>query len=133
MIKDLDKLIGLALENKKKAYAPYSGFRVSAVVRTGDGEVFSGVNIENSSYPVTLCAERAALGAAISQGYRDFEVLVIAGDSDYTYPCGMCRQFLAEFLGEDSKIVIARDEEDYKIYSMEDLLPHSFSKEDLER
>lgn len=133
MKKDLKELIELAIENKKNAYVPYSHFRVSAVVLTKDGEIFKGINIENASYPATICAERSALSAAISQGKKEIDTLVIVGDSDFTTPCGVCRQFMAEFFDEDTKIVIANSPEEYKIFTMEDLLPSSFNKKDLDK
>lgn len=131
-MKDIKELIKLALDNKEKSYSPYSHFRVSAVVLTKEGEVFEGVNIENASYSPTICAERSALAAAISKGFREFDTIVITGDSIDTYPCGVCRQFMAEFFDEDTKIVIANSLDDYKIYTLEELLPHSFGKKDLQ-
>lgn len=131
-MKDLKELIKLALDNKEKSYSPYSHFRVSAVVLTKEGEVFEGVNIENASYSPTICAERSALAAAISKGHRGFDTIIITGDSTDTYPCGVCRQFMAEFFDEDTKIVIANSLDDYKTYTLEDLLPYSFGKKDLQ-
>lgn len=130
-MKNIEELIQIALDNKENSYSPYSNFRVSAVVMTKNGEIYKGVNIENASYPATICAERSALAAAISKGARDFHTIVITGDSNDTYPCGVCRQFMAEVLDTDTKVVIANSPIDYKTYSMEDLLPHSFSKKDL--
>ena len=130
-MKNIEELIQIALDNKENSYSPYSNFRVSAVVMTKNGEIYKGVNIENASYPATICAERSALAAAISEGARDFHTIVITGDSKDTYPCGVCRQFMAEVLNTDTKVVIANSPTDYKTYSMEDLLPHSFSKKDL--
>lgn len=130
-MKNIEELIQIALDNKENSYSPYSNFRVSAVVVTKNGEIYKGVNIENASYPATICAERSALAAAISEGARDFDTIIITGDSVDTYPCGVCRQFMAEVLDQDTKIVIANSPTDYKTYSMEDLLPHSFSKKDL--
>lgn len=130
-MKNIEELIQIALDNKENSYSPYSNFRVSAVVVTKNGEIYKGVNIENASYPATICAERSALAAAISEGARDFDTIVITGDSVDTYPCGVCRQFMAEVLDTDTKVVIANSPTDYKTYSMEDLLPHSFSKKDL--
>lgn len=130
-MKNIEELIQIALDNKTNSYSPYSNFRVSAVVMTKNGEIYKGVNIENASYPATICAERSALAAAISEGARDFPTIVITGDSEDTYPCGVCRQFMVEVLDIDTKVVIANSPTDYKTYSMEDLLPHSFSKKDL--
>lgn len=130
-MKNIEELIQIALDNKENSYSPYSNFRVSAVVMTKNGEIYKGVNIENASYPATICAERSALAAAISEGARDFDTIIITGDSVDTYPCGVCRQFMAEVLDTDTKVVIANSKTDYKTYTMEELLPHSFNKKDL--
>lgn len=132
MKKDIKELIKLAIENKKNSYSPYSNFRVSSVVLTKKGNIYKGVNIENAAYSVTLCAERSAISSAISAGDREIDTIVITGDSTMTYPCGVCRQFMAEFLDSDSKIVIANSTANYKIYGLDDILPYSFSKKDLE-
>ena len=119
MKKKLEDLISIAIENKKNSYSPYSSFRVSSVVLTKKGNIYKGVNIENAAYSVTLCAERSALSSAISAGDREIDTIVITGDSTMTYPCGVCRQFMAEFLDADSKIVIANSINNYKIYGLE--------------
>ncbi|MDU3199493.1 MAG: cytidine deaminase [Anaerococcus hydrogenalis] len=132
MRKKLEELIELAIENKKNSYSPYSKFRVSSIVLTKKGNIYKGVNIENAAYSVTICAERSALSSAISAGEKEIDTIIITGDSKMTYPCGVCRQFMAEFLDNDSKIVIANSVEDYKIYGLKDILPYNFSKKDLE-
>lgn len=129
---DIKKLIKEALEIKNKAYTPYSNFNVGCVVKTNTGKIYKGVNIENASYSPTLCAERNALSTAITDGERDFAYIVVTGDSEYTYPCGVCRQFIREFADSDTKIIVAKDVENYKTYTIDDLLPYSFSKKDLE-
>ena len=129
---DIKNLIKKAIEIKERAYAPYSNFHVACVVMTKSGKIFEGVNVENAAYSPSLCAERNALSTAITQGERDFAYIVITGDSEYTYPCGVCRQFIREFADGDTKIVVAKDSENYKTYTIEDLLPESFSKKDLE-
>lgn len=131
-MKEIEKLIEETIKNKKNSYSPYSNFRVSALVKTKSGKIFKGVNIENAAYSPTICAERSALASAISNGEREFSYIVINGDSKDTFPCGVCRQFIREFADSDTKIVIANSTDDYKIYTIEDLLPHSFSKKDLE-
>lgn len=131
-MKEIEKLIEETIKNKKNSYSPYSNFRVSALVKTKNGKIFKGVNIENAAYSPTICAERSALASAISNGEREFSYIVINGDSKDTFPCGVCRQFIREFSDSDTKIVIANSTDDYKIYTIEDLLPHSFSKKDLE-
>lgn len=132
MKKDLKELIQIAIENKKNSYSPYSKFRVSSLVLTKKGNIYKGVNIENAAYSVTICAERSALAGAISAGDREIDTIIITGDSNMTYPCGVCRQFMAEFLDSNSKIVIANSVDDYKIYGLDDILPYNFSKKDLE-
>lgn len=129
---EIKDLIQRALKIKKRAYAPYSNFHVACVVMTKSGKVFEGVNIENAAYSPTLCAERNALSTAITEGEREFSYIVVTGDSDYTYPCGVCRQFIREFADDKTRIIVAKDEDSYKIYTIEDLLPYSFSKKDLE-
>lgn len=131
-MKEIEKLIEETIKNKKNSYSPYSNFRVSALVKTKSGKIFKGVNIENASYSPTICAERSALASAISNGEREFSYIIINGDSKDTFPCGVCRQFIREFADTDTKIVIANSTDDYKIYTIEDLLPHSFSKKDLD-
>ena len=132
MKKDLKGLINEAIENKKNSYSPYSKFRVSSLVLTKKGNIYKGVNIENAAYSVTLCAERSALSSAISAGDKEIDTIIITGDSDMTYPCGVCRQFMAAVLDSDSKIVTANSTEDYKIYGLRDILPYNFSKTHLE-
>lgn len=131
-MKEIEKLIAETIENIKNSYSPYSNFRVSALVKTKSGKIFKGVNIENAAYSSTICAERSALASAISNGQREFSYIIINGDSKDTFPCGVCRQFIREFADTDTKIVIANSTDDYKIYTIEDLLPHSFSKKDLD-
>ncbi len=128
---DINKLIKKALEAKERAYVPYSKFKVGAALLTEDGELFTGCNIEVSSYSPTLCAERTAIFKAISEGHKKIKAIAVVGDSDFTYPCGVCRQVMREF-GKDATIIVANSEEDYRIYKLEELLPHSFGPEDLE-
>lgn len=127
----IEDLIKLAIDNKKNSYSPYSNFKVSCVCQMESGNVYKGVNIENAAYSPSLCAERSAMSTAISVGEKSFRYIVITGDSDHTYPCGVCRQFIREFADKDTKIVIANDVDDYKTYTIDDLLPHSFSSKDL--
>ena len=131
-MKEIENLIDIALANKKNSYSPYSNFRVSCVVKTKTGSVYKGVNIENAAYSPCLCAERSAMSTAISEGEKDFAYIVITGDSNDTFPCGVCRQFIKEFTDDETKIVIANSSDDYKIFTIDELLPHSFSSKDLE-
>jgi len=98
-------LIDLANEARRRAYAPYSNFRVGAALRTRSGRVFTGVNIENAAYPTSMCAERTAVFKAVSEGDKDFEIIAVVNDTGGT-PCGGCRQVLSEF-GTETVVVIA--------------------------
>ncbi|MBO4711109.1 cytidine deaminase [bacterium] len=97
--KTLEKAVASALEVRKNAYAPFSNFAVGAAIITKDGSIFTGVNVENSSFGATNCAERTALFSAITAGQRDFEAIVIASvlNGKAVFPCGICRQVLADF------------------------------------
>ena len=124
------ELIKKAIQAKEKAYVPYSGFHVGAAVEMQDGTVYSGCNIEIVSYSPTICAERTAIFKAVSEGHKSIKKIAIVGDSNHTYPCGVCRQVIREF-GKDPTILIANSESDYLEYSLEELLPHSFGPEEL--
>lgn len=128
----IEELIERALfARDNMTYTPYSKFRVGACVEMEDGSVYSGGNIEIASYSPTNCAERTAIFKAVSDGKRKIKRIAVVGDSFYTYPCGVCRQVIREF-SKNPEIIIANSKEDYKIYTLEDLLPHSFGPEDLE-
>lgn len=134
MVEDMkEELIRAALEAREKSYSPYSHYRVGAALLSEDGEIITGCNVENASYGATCCAERTAVFKAISEGKRRFSAIAIAGGmegkdpEDYAYPCGICRQVLSEFVGDDSFTVIAaKSVSDYKEYSLNELLPYSF-------
>jgi cytidine deaminase len=125
------ELIKKALEAKTKAYVPYSNFHVGAAVLMDNDEIFTGCNIESASYSPTCCAERTAIFKAVSEGQKKIKAIAIVGDSGFTYPCGVCRQVIREF-GKDANIIIAKSEEEYREYKLEELLPHSFGPEDLQ-
>ena len=128
---DENELLKIATEARQEAYAPYSGFRVGAAVLCDDGRVFSGANVENAVYGLSLCAERVALVKAVSDGCRRFEVLaVIAGGPTPCPPCGACRQFLAEF-GADTIVIMANTNGDIRRARIKDLLPLAFTSEQL--
>ncbi|MTI49416.1 MAG: cytidine deaminase [Firmicutes bacterium] len=124
-------LIKKAMEAKEKAYVPYSKFHVGAALKTKEGKIYTGCNIESASYTPTICAERTAIAKAISEGDKDFEAIAVTGDSDYTFPCGVCRQVIREF-GRDIKVIVANTEDDFRVYTLDELLPNSFGPEDLE-
>lgn len=125
------ELIKEALKAKEKAYVPYSNFHVGAALLTEDGQLYTGCNIENAAFGPSVCAERTAIFKAVSDGHRKVKEIAIVGDSNYSYPCGVCRQVLREF-GKDATIYVANSEDDYREYKLEDLLPNSFGPDDLE-
>lgn len=119
-------LLAFAREVQEKAYAPYSSFRVGAAVYTSDGEIFQGVNVENAAFPATICAERAALAAAVSAGYRDIAAVAVVGDSQApTVPCGCCRQALAEF-NPEMRVIMGGAKDDVMVMTLDELLPEAF-------
>ena len=122
---DNRELFRMALAALPNAYAPFSGFRVGAALLTEDGKVFTGVNVENSSYGGTICAERPAAVKAVSEGYRSFSRLAVAASEGIGYPCGICRQFLYEFAPE-LEIILGEDEEHLQVYTLKELLPEGF-------
>ncbi len=124
-------LITLALEARRRAYAPYSHYAVGAALRTKSGRLFTGCNVENAAYPAGMCAERVAVFKAVSEGEREFEVIAVATSNGGT-PCGSCRQVLAEF-GLDTLVLIA-DGQGRLVQetTVADLLPGAFRPGDLQ-
>ena len=130
---DANALLEKALEAKAYAYAPYSQFKVGAAVLTQSGKIFTGCNIECASYGGTNCAERTALFKAISEGEREIKAIAVVSDNDEdTFPCGICRQVILEF-GRNIQIVVGKPYQEIKIFSIEELLPNSFSGADLKK
>lgn len=129
---DRGKLIRAAIDNRKNAYAPYSGFFVSAAVLTDSGAVYTGVNVENASYPAGICAEQNAIFHAVSCGARRIRAVAIVGGpgyeiKDYCPPCGICRQVMREFGNpEEILVILAKSVTDYKELTLAELLPESF-------
>ncbi len=118
---------------KRFSYSPYSRFRVGAALLTSTGKVFTGCNIENSSYGLTICAERTALFKAISEGHKKFKALAIAADEDgFTSPCGACRQVIIDLAG-NIDVILTKRNGDIEVVRMKDLLPHAFTKRNLAR
>lgn len=114
-----------AKEALKNAYAPFSGFTVGAALLTDTGNIYTGVNIENSSIGATICAERTAFVKAISEGEKKFEKIAVVSGEGAVMPCGICRQFMFEF--EDDLIIITgNDEDNLKEYTISELLPEGF-------
>ena len=125
------ELIEVAKKYRENSYSPYSHFPVGAAVLTKKGNVYGGCNIENSSYPVTNCAERTAIFKAVSEGERDIEAIALIADTEGPCsPCGACRQVMGEF--RIPKIIMANLKGDVKVVTLEELLPFAFSPEDLE-
>lgn len=123
-------MIDLAKLYQTRAYAPYSKFRVGACVRADDGQLYGGCNIENASFGATICAERVAITKALSEGATKISEITIIGDSDYTYPCGICRQFMAEF-ADGLQIHIIGQDDSLRSYQLTELLPYAFTSEEL--
>jgi len=123
------ELYRAAAETLGKAYAPYSKFSVGAAVLTKTGKVYTGVNVENSSFGATICAERSAFVSAISDGQTEFEAIAVASSGGTAFPCGICRQFMFEF-GDDIRVVSGEDEDHLKSYKIRELLPEGFRLRD---
>lgn len=126
-------LIKEAIEAKEMAYAPYSHFRVGAALLTKSGTVYRGCNIENVAFTPTNCAERTAFFKAVSEGEHEFEAIAVTGDADdFLFPCGVCRQVMVEFCDlNEFKVIVANTEEDYKIFSLGELMPGAFNADEL--
>ena len=126
------ELIKQAIEAMESAYTPYSHFKVGAALHTPEGKIYKGCNIENASYTPTNCAERTAFFKAVSEGEREFAAICIVGGkngilTEYTAPCGVCRQVMMEFCSPESfQIILATDTEHYEIYTLKELLPMGF-------
>ncbi|PKR85346.1 cytidine deaminase [Heyndrickxia camelliae] len=129
---DVKWLVEQAMEARKKAYVPYSSFQVGAALLTKSDKLYLGCNIENASYGLTNCAERTAIFKAVSEGENQLKAIAIIGDTDGPIsPCGACRQVLAEFCDENTKIILANLNGDIVETSIEELLPGFFSSKDL--
>jgi cytidine deaminase len=125
------ELVHAAHEARKKAYAPYSHYSVGAAVRARDGRVFSGANVENASYGLSICAERSAVVAAVMAGVRDLAAVAVAtASSPPAAPCGMCRQTLAEF-SRDLAVTLVNDRGETAHTTLDELLPRAFRGEEL--
>lgn len=135
---NVTKLIEAAFEARENAYTPYSRFRVGAALLAKNGQVFKGCNIENAAYSVTNCAERTALFKAVSEGVREFEAIAIVGSMEgqvnelISAPCGVCRQALFEFCGNDLRVILAKSATDYLDTTLGELLPYGFGPANLE-
>ena len=134
----IKNMINLAIEQIKYSYAPYSDFKVGAVLMSKTGKLYTGCNIENAAYTPTNCAERTAFFKAISQGEREFMGICIVGGKggkieEMTAPCGVCRQVMMEFCQPETfQIILAVDEENYKVCSLWELFPFGFGPDNLQ-
>ncbi len=131
-----EDLVGIALKAREESYSPYSGFRVGAALLSEDGRVFSGCNIENAAYTPTNCAERTAFFKAVSEGVRKFSAIAICGGPadrlTECFPCGVCRQVMAEFCDPEwFEIIIVKSETDTDSYLLKDFFPKPFSPSSL--
>jgi len=133
-----EQLIAKALEARTFSYSPYSGYQVGAALLCKDGTIYTGCNIENAGYGPTNCAERTAFFKAVSEGHKEFSAIVIAGGrageniADYAYPCGVCRQVMAEFCRDMFEIIVAKSVTEYKEHTLEELLPERFGPANLQ-
>jgi cytidine deaminase len=126
---DYKYLVEKAKEAKGFAYAPYSKFRVGAALLTKTGKIYTGCNIESVSFSPTVCAERTAIFKAISEGEKEFKAIAAISDLEaIVYPCGVCRQVMAEFFKPDTFIVCADKDGEYKVYKFSEILPFAFTK-----
>lgn len=131
-------LIKMAKAARKFAYTPYSDFKVGAALRSKDGRIFTGCNIENASFTPTVCAERTALFKAVSEGVTEFTDIAIVGaktgeiNEQITSPCGVCRQALFEFGGKNLNVILAKTEDDFIEEDLDTLLPYGFGPSNVE-
>ena len=125
---DSKKLMSAAKNAMKQAHAPYSKFKVGAALLCQDGSIYSGCNIENASYGLTICAERTAFLKAVSEGKRKFSAIAISASDKKAmpYPCGACRQVMTEFCNKDFIILVVQPSGKHESFRLGDLLPNSF-------
>lgn len=130
------ELVKAAFDAMTKSYAPYSGYTVGAALLSKSGVIYTGCNVESASYSPTNCAERTAFFKAISEGEREFSKIAIVGGkqgnvTDMFMPCGVCRQVMAEFCDDDFEIIVALTPDDFKSFTLKELLPFGFSKNNI--
>ena len=125
------ELIAKAREAMQHAYTPYSKFQVGAALLAEDGTIYTGCNIENASYGATNCAERTAIFKAVSEGVRRFKAIAIVSSSPaFTYPCGICRQVIGEFMPE-GEIILENAKGELQVYPFKEIMPYHFAEQDL--
>ena len=129
---EIRQKIDEAIDLMKKAYVPYSKFPVAAILIDENNKVYKGVNVENASYGLSLCAERNAITSAVTDGMEKIKYIVIVADTQGPVsPCGACRQVISEFSNKDTRIIMANKNYDYKIWDVEEMIPDAFGPEDL--
>ncbi|MBQ7065728.1 MAG: cytidine deaminase [Lachnospiraceae bacterium] len=134
---EIQNLIQHAETAREHSYSPYSGYMVGAALLTDTGQIVTGCNIENAAYGPSNCAERTAFFKAVSDGVLHFRAIAIVGGKrngkrDYAHPCGVCRQVMAEFCNPETFwIIVAKNQEEYKVYTLKELLPESFGSDNL--
>lgn len=126
----MKELIKRAIRASENAYAPYSDYKVGAALLTKSGKIYEGANIENASYSPTVCAERVAIFKAVFDNEREFVALAVFG-KNMAYPCGVCRQVLSEFCCPNFKIYVVKDEDNFEQITLGELLPKSFSQDNM--
>lgn len=122
-------LVDRAREVRERAHAPFSGFKVGAAVECSDGSIFTGCNVENSSYGLSLCAERVAIFKAISEGHHDFERIAVIADSHVPVrPCGACRQVVSDLFGQNAEVIMTNLKGEIETKKVSELLPTPFDR-----
>ena len=133
----INQLIDTAIHQLKYSYTPYSNFKVGAALLAENGQVYTGCNIENAGYTATNCAERTAFFKAVSDGVKEFQAICVVGGragvlTEYTAPCGVCRQVMMEFCNPETfQVILAVDKEHYNVYTLKELLPLGFGPSNL--
>ena len=128
----IKRKIDEAIEIMGKAYVPYSKFPVAAILIDENGKTYKGVNVENASYGLGLCAERNAITSAVTDGMKKIHYIVVVADTKGPVsPCGACRQVISEFSNKDTRIIMSNKNYDYKVWDVEEMIPDAFGPEDL--
>ena len=135
----IKRLIEEAKAARKYSYCPYSNYAVGAALLTNDDTIYRGCNIENAAYSPAMCAERTAMFKAVSEGKMDFKAIAVVGypvggspdKGEYAAPCGVCRQVMAEWVGDDFPVIMANDVDDYKVSPFKEVLPMAFGPKNL--
>lgn len=123
---NITKLAEEAVAARENSYSPYSNYRVGAALLTASGKIYRGCNIENSAYPVTVCAERTAIFSAVADGEREFKAIAVCGSSEHCTPCGSCLQVMSEFCGADFPVISVDSPDKVYVHKLGELLPFMF-------